>query len=94
MKQCILYDGQLTDGSIEECLDKLVKQVNESHSDLFFRWNGVTLRVTSGDTRESLLAEYVRALNAFALLDMEEHGDIINVKTLSGIIANLIKKLI
>ena len=61
MKQRLLFEGELSDVTLENVFPTLISKAIETDDDVFLRWNGATIRVEPTDTIDTLtLAERMR----------------------------------
>jgi hypothetical protein len=69
MKQRLLFEGELSDPELDKVLPKLISKAIETEQDVYVRWNGVTLRVSSTDTVDMLMAKYNEQLIVNGMYD-------------------------
>ena len=93
MKQRILFEGEIGDASIDECIQKLIEKARETGEDVFLHWNGATMRITSEDNCIEVLNGFNEQWHSRCLLAMERTGDILHVDALSEKIIRVIKEL-
>lgn len=93
MKRRILFEGEFGDRSIDECIPQLIKTARETGEDVFLRWNGATMRITSEDTVATVMNDFNEQCHAMSLFAQERQGDILHVDDLSAKIARVIKKM-
>ena len=87
-----LYEGQIGD-SFEVSLKDAIKRAKEIEEDVFFRWNGVTLRVKPKSSYENLCDVYDEGLNESFVFAQKRPGELISVSELSEKIAKFIANL-
>lgn len=92
MKERILFEGELSDKSIEGCLIELIGLSKQIGEEVFLRWNGITLRISAKDTFDGLLKKYDEQCHAASLLAMECNGEIVKVDALASKFAKAVKK--
>lgn len=64
MKKRLLFEGERSDGALENVLPKLISKAIESGEDVFLRWNGATIRVEPKDTVGALMQKYDETFKA------------------------------
>ncbi len=72
MKQRLLFEGELSDVTLENVLPKLISKAIETGEDVFLRWNGVTVRVEPKDTVGALLQKYDETVKALGMANLGE----------------------
>ena len=93
MKEHKLYVGELNDGPIDHAAKKLIQMAKETNNDVFLRWNGATMRVSSDSTVDSVLEDYDVKIHQQGLATDEKYGRIVKVEDLSRKIAEIIAKI-
>lgn len=96
MKECKLYQGQLSDGSLEDVIPFLLSKAIELHDTIYVEWNGAIIAVNSESSYESILKDYEEGLHKNALLRQERDGRLISFNDLGNklglILQDLFKK--
>ena len=72
MRQRLLFEGELSDGSVEKVFQTLIGKAIENDDDVFLRWNGATVRVEPTDTIDTLMQKYDKEIRLRGLADRNE----------------------
>ena len=72
MKQRLLFEGELSDVSLENVFPTLISKAVETDDDVFLRWNGATIRVESTDTIDTLMQKYDKEIRLVGLANEME----------------------
>ena len=67
MKQRLLFEGELSDVTLENVFPTLISKAVETDDDVFLRWNGATIRVESTDTIDTLMQKYDKEIRLVGL---------------------------
>lgn len=62
MRQRLLFEGELSDVTLENVFPTLISKAVEIGDDVFLRWNGATIRVEPTDTIDTLMQKYDKEL--------------------------------
>ena len=72
MKQRLLFEGELSDQTIENVFPALISKAIEADEDVFLRWNGATVRVEPTDTIDTLMQKYDKEIRLVGLANKME----------------------
>lgn len=67
MKQRLLFEGELSDVTLENVFPTLISKAVETDDDVFLRWNGATIRVEPTDTIDTLMQKYDKEIRLVGL---------------------------
>lgn len=73
MKQRLLFEGELSDVTLENVFPTLISKAVETDDDVFLRWNGATIRVEPTDTIDTLMQKYDKAIRIVGLANRLEN---------------------
>lgn len=77
MRQRLLFEGELSDVTLENVFPTLISKTIETNDDVFLRWNGATIRVEPTDTTDTLMQKYDKEIRLVGLankIDMLADG--------------------
>ena len=74
MKQRLLFEGELSDKTLENVFPALISKAIECDEDVFLRWNGATVRIEPQDTVGTLMEKYEKEIGIIALANRKELG--------------------
>ena len=72
MKERLLFEGELSDVTLENVFPTLISKAVEIDDDVFLRWNGATIRVEPTDTIETLMQKYDKEIRLVGLANKME----------------------
>lgn len=72
MKERLLFEGELSDGALENVFPTLIGKAIENDDDVFLRWNGATIRIEPEDTIDTLMQKYDKEIRLRGLADRIE----------------------
>lgn len=72
MRQRLLFEGELSDQTIENVFPSLISKAVEADDDVFLRWNGATVRVEPNDTIDTLMKKYDKEIRLVGLANKME----------------------
>ena len=72
MKQRLLFEGELSDVTLENVFPTLISKAVETDDDVFLRWNGATIRVEPTDTIDTLMQKYDKEIRLVGLANKME----------------------
>lgn len=72
MKQRLLFEGELSDVTLENVFPTLISKAIETDDDVFLRWNGATIRVEPTDTIDTLMQKYDKGIRLVGLANKME----------------------
>ena len=72
MKQRLLFEGELSDVTLENVFPTIISKVVETGDDVFIRWNGATIRVEPTDTIDTLMQKYDKEIRLVGLANKME----------------------
>ena len=72
MRQRLLFEGELSDQTIENVFPALISKAIEADEDVFLRWNGATVRVEPNDTIDTLMQKYDKEIRLVGLANKME----------------------
>lgn len=72
MRQRLLFEGELSDVTLENVFPTLISKAVEADDDVFLRWNGATIRVEPTDTIDTLMQKYDKAIRIVGLANRLE----------------------
>ena len=76
MRQRLLFEGELSDQTIENVFPALISKAIEADEDVFLRWNGATVRVEPKDTIDTLMQKYDKEIRLIGMANrMEMYSD-------------------
>ena len=78
MKERLLFEGELSDVTLENVFPTLISKAVETDDDVFLRWNGATIRVEPTDTIDTLMQKYDKEIRLVGLANK------MNMKTSSS----------
>lgn len=73
MKQGLLFEGELSDVTLENVFPTLIGNAVETDDDVFLRWNGATIRVEPTDTIDTLMEKYDKEIRIVSLANRLEN---------------------
>ena len=74
MKQRLLFEGELSDRTLENVFPALISKAIERDEDVFLRWNGATVRIEPQDTVGTLMEKYEKEIGIIAWANRKELG--------------------
>ena len=72
MRQRLLFEGELSDVTLENVFPTLISKAVEIGDDVFLRWNGATVRVEPTDTIDALMQKYDKEIRLVGLANKME----------------------
>lgn len=72
MRQRLLFEGELSDVTIENVFPTLISKAVETDDDVFLRWNGATIRVEPTDTIDTMMQKYDKEIRLVGLANKME----------------------
>ena len=72
MRQRLLFEGELSDVTLENVFPTLISKAVEIGDDVFLRWNGATVRVEQTDTIDTLIQKYDKEIRLVGLANKME----------------------
>ena len=72
MRQRLLFEGELSDVTLENVFPTLISKAVETDDDVFLRWNGATVRVEQTDTIDTLIQKYDKEIRLVGLANKME----------------------
>ena len=72
MRQRLLFEGELSDVTLENVFPTLISKAVETDDDVFLRWNGATIRVEPTDTIDTLMQKYDKEIRLVGLANKME----------------------
>ena len=72
MRQRLLFEGELSDVTLENVFPALISKAIEADEDVFLRWNGATVRVEPTDTIDTLMQKYDKEIRLVGLANKME----------------------
>ena len=72
MRQRLLFEGELSDQTIENVFPALISKAIEADEDVFLRWNDATVRVEPKDTIDTLMQKYDKEIRLVGMANRME----------------------
>ena len=72
MKERLLFEGELSDVTLENVFPTLISKAIEADDAVFLRCNGATIRVEPTDTIDTLLQKYDKEIRLVGLANKME----------------------
>lgn len=92
MKVNKIYTGELNE-NLKDCLLDIIKEANDTNTDIFVNWNNYTFSVSPGNTVDDCMNKYEYEIKKDAYINAYENNKLISYEELGVKIANLLKKL-